>query len=43
MKDAKAPYFEYYKGRGAKQKQAGVLSLVGRVLEDTWELLVEKM
>ncbi len=43
VKDAKAPYFEYYKGRGAKQKQAGILSLVGRVLEDTWELLVEKM
>lgn len=42
VRDAKAPYFEYVKNHSTRQKGAGTLEIVDRVLEDTWSLLVEK-
>ena len=41
VRDAKAPYLEYSKGQVAKKKGAGTLDLVGRILDDVWEMLVE--
>ncbi len=42
VRDAKAPYFEYQKGRNARQKVIGTLEWVERILEDTMQLLVER-
>lgn len=42
VRDAKAPYFEYQKGRNARQKAIGTLEWVERILEDTMQLLVER-
>lgn len=41
IRDAKAPCFEYLKNHNTRQKNAGTLEKVERILEDTWELLVE--
>lgn len=41
VRDTRAPYLEYSKGQGGKKKGAGTLELVGRILEDVWEMLVE--
>lgn len=42
IRDSKAPYFEYVKEHNTRQKNTGALETVGRILEDTWELLVEQ-
>ncbi len=41
IKDAKAPCFEYEKNRSVRQKNIGALDITERVLQDTWELLVQ--
>lgn len=42
VRDSQMPCLEYRKGDSGKKKGASALVAVGQILEDVWELLVEK-
>ncbi|MCI8484436.1 MAG: transcription-repair coupling factor [Lachnospiraceae bacterium] len=42
IRDAKGPYFEYTKSHSSRQKNVSTLEVTEKILEDTWNLLVEK-
>ncbi len=42
VRDAKAPYFAYAKNHNSRGKTLSSMEIAGKVVEDTWEMLVEK-